>query len=214
MTSRASHPRSPILNDDPDLPACLAPHRLAPGEVEQLLEVQKVASRLVRVGVLPRSAALQLVRYANRAADRFVVPRIKLASVLGALVRAARDGTLVEREHWASLDEGVLAFHVPSALDVLRRHGRTHLRLGEFARLVQAGAVYRASCIVDTRRRVTFRPNDRRRALVLNEAAITGRGPVVPEPDDYALPTFGRRVPDDAPSMPLAPAPDTEGTEP
>jgi hypothetical protein len=190
MNSRAPHRRSPILNDDPDLPTCLAPHRLSPGEVEQLLELRKVASRLVRAGVLPRSAALQLVRYANRAAASFVAPRIKLVNVLGAFVRAARDGTLVEGEHWVSLAEGLLAFHVPSALDVLRRHRRTRLHLSEFARLVQAGAVHRASCIIDTRRRVTFRPNDRRRALVLNVEAIIGRDPVLPEPDDYVLPTF------------------------
>jgi len=178
MTTHAAHHRPPIVDDDPDLPACLAPHKLSPAEIEQLRELDKVAGRLVRAGVLPRGAALQLMRYANRVAAGFVAPRIKLVSVLGALVRAARDGTLTPGAHWTPLADGRLAFHVPSALEVLRQRGRTRLRLGELTRLVQAGAVYRASWIIDTRRRVTFRPNDRRRALVLDEQAISGRGPV------------------------------------
>ncbi len=201
-------------NNDPDLPRGLGPYTISERDAEHLRELEMVAARLVRAGVFGRGAALTLVRYAHRSANDFVSSRCRLSSVLGALVVGARGGLLVEGEHWAALPKGLLAFHVPTALEVLRRNAGTRLRLGEFTRLVQAGAVYRASWIVDTRRRVTFRRDDRRRALVLREAAITSTSAPEAEPDDYVLRRFERRVPAALSPEALAAPPATERTPP
>lgn len=181
------------LRDDPDLPHHCAPFDLDPDDEERLVELEKQLGRMVRAGTFSRSTALTLIRTARRAARAFVPSRIKLTHVLGALVQAADCGILRQGREWARPDAGLMAFHVATALPLLRDLGLTRIYERELRRLLQQGAGYRPETIVALRDRVTFGLRDRRRALVLRDATL--RAGVSPSMLIRRGPHRGRFVP-------------------
>lgn len=160
------------LRDDPDLPHHCVPFDVHPDDEQRLVELEMQLGRMVRAGTFPRSTALTLIRTARRAAGAFVRPKIKLTHLLGALVHAADCGILRQGREWARPKEGVMAFHVATALPLLRDLGLTRVYERELRRLLQQGAGYRPETIVALRDRVTFGLRDRRRALVLRDATV------------------------------------------
>jgi len=160
------------LRDDPDLPHHCEPFDMDPGDEERLVELEKQLGRMVRAGTLSRSTALTLIRTARRAARAFVPSRIKLTHVLGALVQAADCGILRQGREWTRPSEDLMAFHVATALPLLRDLGLTRIYERELRRLLHQGAGYGPETIVALRDRVTFGLRDRRRALVLRDATL------------------------------------------
>jgi hypothetical protein len=160
------------LRDDPDLPHHCEPFDMDPGDEERLVELEKQLGRMVRAGTLPRATALSITRVARRAAREFVPSRIKLTHLLGALVQAADCGILRQGREWARPHEDLMAFHVATALPLLRDLGLTRVYERELRRLLHQGAGYRPETIVALRDRVTFGLRDRRRALVLRDATV------------------------------------------
>lgn len=189
------------LRDDPDLPHHCEPFDLDPGDEERLVELEKQLGRMVRAGTFSRSTALTLIRTARRAARAFVPSRIKLTHVLGALVQAADCGILRQGREWAHPDKGLMAFHVATALPLLRDLGLTRIYERELRRLLHQGAGYRPETIVALRDRVTFGLRDRRRALVLRDATL--RAGVSPSMLIRRGPHRGRFVPSEVPAEAL-----------
>jgi hypothetical protein len=160
------------LRDDPDLPHHCEPFDLDSDDEERLVELEKQLGHMVRAGTFSRSTALTLIRTARRAARAFVPSRIKLTHMLGALVQAADCGILRQGREWVRPDAGLMAFHVPTALPLLRDLGLTRVYERELRRLLHQGAGYSPETIVALRERVTFGLRDRRRALVLRDATL------------------------------------------
>lgn len=181
------------LRDDPDLPHHCEPFDLDSDDEERLVELDKQLGRMVRAGTFSRSTALTLIRMARRAARAFVPSRIKLTHVLGALVQAADCGILRQGREWARPSEDLMAFHVATALPLLRDLGLTRIYERELRRLLHQGAGYRPETVVALRDRVTFGLRDRRRALVLRDATL--RAGVSPSMLIRRGPHRGRFVP-------------------
>ncbi len=138
----------------------------------RLVELEKQLGRMVRAGTFSRSTALTLIRTARRAARAFVPSRIKLTHLLGALVQAADCRILRQGREWARPNEDLMAFHVATALPLLRDLGLTRVYERELRWHLHQGAGYRPETIVALRDRVTFGLRDRRRALVLRDATL------------------------------------------
>jgi hypothetical protein len=181
------------LRDNPDLPHHCEPFDLDPDDEGRLVEFEKQLGRMVRAGTFSRSTALTLIRTARRAARAFVPSRIKLTHVLGALVQAADCGILRQGREWARPNKDLMAFHVATALPLLRDLGLTRIYERELRRLLHQGAGYRPETIVALRDRVTFGLRDRRRALVLRDATL--RAGVSPSMLIRRGPHRGRFVP-------------------
>ena len=181
------------LRDDPDLPHHCKPFDLDPDDEERLVELEKQLGRMVRAGTFSRSTALTLIRTARRAARAFVPSRIKLTHVLGAFVQAADWGILRQGREWARPSEDLMAFHIATALPLLRDFGLTRIYERALRRLLHQGAGYRPEIIVAPRDRVTFGLRDRRRALVLRDATL--RAGVSPSMLIRRGPHRGRFVP-------------------
>lgn len=160
------------LRDDPDLPHHCEPFDVRTDDEQRLVELEMQLGRMVRAGTFPRSTALTLIRTARRAAGSFVRPKLKLTHLLGALVQAADCGILRQGREWARPKEGMMAFHVATALPLLHDLGLTRVYERELRRLLHQGAGYRPETIVALRDRVTFGLRDRRRALVLRDATL------------------------------------------
>ena len=136
---------------------------------ELILEFQRLAARLTRVGILSRTSSSRLMRSMNQQRRQAEDKRHAFPELLLAIVLGIADGTLKAGSDFVHGDNGLVALHLESIANTLHRTQRGSWPARTMRSLFHFGWMHFREVVNARSARMQFGPEeDRRRTVIIH----------------------------------------------
>jgi hypothetical protein len=136
---------------------------------ELILEFQRLAARLTRVGILSRTSSSRLMRSMNQQRRQAEDKRHAFPELLLAIVLGVEDGTLKAGADFVHGDNGLVALHLESIANTLHRAQRGSWAARTMRSLFHFGWRHFREVVNARSARMQFGPEeDRRRTVIIH----------------------------------------------